>query len=549
EFYLRPPSEMADLFAWLPEAVKNTAEIARRCSFDLSRDLDYRFPDCPVPGGHTPDSYLEELCLQAAVRRYGEQALQGQERGPGFRVQGSEGGQGGALTLDPRPLTLAVRQRLDEELRLIRKHGLSGFFLIYHEILKLAREVAVDLGLSRPDTPLEEDPPGRSRGSSVCLLVGYLIGLSHIDPIKYNLSLERFLHEDLSRVPDVDLDFPRNIREGLILKVHQVWGWQHAALTGMFSTYKIKGAVRDLGKALGLPEDEVDKLAKRVEHRSARHLAEEMEALPDFADKLEAPLWRHLVELARELDGFPRYLAQHPGGMVISSRPLVDLVPVQPGAMEGRYICHWDKDSVEDASFIKIDFLALGALSQVQECQALVLERHGLKIDLSRIDYDDPAVYEMLCKGDTIGVFQVESAAQLQTIGRLRPRNLVDMAIEVALVRPGVGATGSTRSYLARRLGKEPVVYDHPLEKRALERTLGAIVFQDQVNQLAMDVAGFSGDQADQLRRTFSRRNNETLLRAYWEKFRDGAEARGVPEEAAKKIFGKFNGQYMFPES
>ncbi|MDP2662271.1 MAG: PHP domain-containing protein, partial [Dehalococcoidia bacterium] len=330
EFYLRPASEMAELFAWRPEALKNTLEITERCTFDPSHDLDYRFPDCPVPEGHTPDTYLEELCLQAAVRRYG------------------------AVT--PR-----VRERLDEELRLIWKHGLSGFFLIYHEILKLAREVAVELGLSHPDTPLEEDSPGRSRGSSVCLLVGYLIGLSHIDPLRFNLSLDRFLHEDLSRVPDVDLDFPRNIREGLILKVHQRWGWQHAALTGMFSTYKIRGAVRDMGKALGLPEDEVDKLAKRVEHRSARHLAEEMESLPDFKDKMEAPLWRHLVELARELDGFPRYLAQHPGGMVISSRPLADLVPVQPAAMEGRYICQWDKESVQDAAFIKIDFLALGA--------------------------------------------------------------------------------------------------------------------------------------------------------------------------------------------
>jgi len=518
EFYLRPISQIVELFTWCPEAVKNTMEVARRCTFDPSRDLDYRFPDCPVPEGHTPDTYLEQLCLQAAVRRYG------------------------AVT--PR-----VRERLEEELRLIRKHGLSGFFLIYHEILKLAREVAVELGFSSPDTPLEEDPPGRSRGSSVCLLVGYLIGLSHIDPLRFNLSLDRFLHEDLSRVPDVDLDFPRNIREGLILKVHQRWGWRHAALTGMFSTYRIRGAVRDLGKALGLAEDEVDKLAKRVERRSARHLAEEMEALPDFKDKMEAPLWRHLVELAAQMDGFPRYLAQHPGGMVISSRPLADLVPVQPAAMEGRYICHWDKDSVQDASFIKIDFLALGALSQVQECQTLILERDGLKIDLSRIDHDDPEVYRMLWRGDTIGVFQVESAAQLQTIGRLKPRNLVDMAIEVALVRPGVGATRSTHAYLARRAGQEPVTYDHPLEKHALERTLGAIIFQDQVNQLAMDVAGLSGDQADQLRRAFSRRNNEALLRVYWERFRDGAAARGVPEEAAKRVFGKFNGQYMFPES
>ncbi|MBI2909339.1 MAG: DNA polymerase III subunit alpha [Chloroflexi bacterium] len=518
EFFLKSTEEMSALFAELPEAVVNTALIAERCAFDLVTDLDYRFPDCPVPEGYTTDSYLEKLCLEAAARRYGE-------------------------------VTPRVRERLEEELRLVRKHRLSGFFLIYHDILKLGREVAGELGLAKPDCPLEEDPPGRSRGSSVALLIGYLIGLSHIDPLLYNLSLERFLHEDLSTVPDVDLDFARNIREGLIKRVHEKWGWQHAALTGMIDTYQIKGAIRDLGKALGISPSELDRLAKKVEHRHATGLAEEMGSLPEFKDKVEAPGWKHVVDLARELDGFPKYLAQHPGGMIISSRPLIDLVPVLPAAMEGRYICQWDKDSIDDAHFVKIDFLALGALSQIQECLQLIEERHGRRIDLSRIDFEDREVYKMMGRGDNIGIFQVESAAQLQTITRLKPQNLVDMAIEVALVRPGVGATDSTHMYLRRKLGQEPVAYDHPLEKRALERTLGAVVYQDQVNQLAIDVAGFSSAEADQLRRAFGRRNNKKLIEAYWQKFKEGAASKVVSEEIARKIFGKFNGQYMFPES
>jgi error-prone DNA polymerase len=232
----------------------------------------------------------------------------------------------------------------------------------------------------------------------------------------------------------------------------------------MIDTYLLKGTVRDLGKALGLPPDEVDHLAKKVEQYSAGDLEKEMENLPGFTRKADSPLWKDLITLAKELDGFPKYLAQHPGGMIISSRPLIDLVPVQQGAIEGRYICQWDKESIEDANFVKIDFLALGALSQIQECLQLIDERRHYRIDLSRIDFEDSEVYDMLGSGDTIGVFQVESAAQLQTITRLKPRNLVDMAIEVALVRPGVGATHSTHTYLRRRAGLEPVSYDHPLE-------------------------------------------------------------------------------------
>ena len=384
----------------------------------------------------------------------------------------------------------------------------------------------------------------------MALLAGYLIGLSHIDPLKYKLSLERFLPADtMSSVPDIDLDFPRSIREDLILRTHQKWGWDHAVLTGTIVTYLVKGAIRDLGKALGLPEEEVDQLSKQTDWGSAKHLEDQMQKSPNFKSKINAPVWRDLIRLAWELDGFPKYLGQHPGGMILSSTPLIDIVPVQRGAIEGRYVCQWDKDSIDDAGFVKIDFLALGALSQMQEAVELIKNRTGKRIDLSRIDFEDQAVYDMLCQGDTIGIFQVESAAQMQTITRLRPRNLLDMAHEVGAVRPGVGVNHGVQEYLARRSGKKPLTYDCPLEKHALERTLGVVLFQDQVNQLAIDVAGFAPSEADRLRRAFGRRHNEELIKQYHEKFLAGAVARGVGQEAADAVFKKFNGQYMFPES
>lgn len=519
EFYLRPVAEMEALFRECPAALSSTLEIAERCTLDLTEDISYVFPDYPAPEGYTTESYLEKLCYEAAVRRFGS-------------------------------VTPAVQERLDEEFRLIRKFGLAGFLLMYHEVIKLGREVMIEQGLGDPSAPLEENPPGRGRGSSVALLVGYLIGLSHIDPLQYNLSLERFLPGDvMTSVPDIDLDFPRSIREELILRTHRKWGWQHAALTGTIVTYQIKGAVRDLGKALGLPETEIDQLARQADWGSAKKLKKKMQRMPNFKDRVDAPVWRDLVSLAAELDGFPRYMGQHPGGMILSSSPLIDIVPVQRGAIEGRYVCQWDKDSIDDAGFVKIDFLALGALSQMQEAIEFIEKRTGKRVDMSRIDFEDAAVYDMLCKGDTIGIFQVESAAQMQTITRLRPRNLLDMAHEVGAVRPGVGVNHGVQEYLARRSGRKPVTYDCPLEKRALERTLGVVLFQDQVNQLAIDVAGFAPSEADRMRRAFGRKHNEALIEQYRRKFIGGAGSRGVSEETAEKVFKKFNGMYMFPES
>ena len=519
-FYLKSPSEMAALFDKAPSSLSNTLSIAERCqAFDLTKDLGYQFPDALVPDGSSQDGHLRQLCEEAATRRYGR--------------------------VDQR-----IRERLDDELDRIKSHNLSGFFLMYHEIALLGREVMIDLGLSDAETPMEENPPGRGRGSSVAMLVGYLLGLSHIDPLQFDLGLDRFLpREELPGPPDIDLDFPRNIREELIKRVHGKYGFERAALTGMIATYKLKGAVRDLGKAFGLHPDDVGKLAKQADNATASDLGRQMKQMPDYKAKLRSPLWRHLVDMAGQLDGFPKYLAQHPGGMVISSSPLTEIVPVQPGAIDDRYVMQWDKDSIDDAGFVKIDFLALGALSQMQDALKLIERRTSRRPDLSRIDFTDSEVYDLIARADTIGIFQIESAAQMQTVTRIRPQNLVDMAHEVAAVRPGVGVNDGVSEYIARRKGHRPIIYDHPLSQKALERTLGVVLFQDQVNELAIYVAGMSAVEADRLRRAFGKRNNAQLIVHYWEMFQKGAATNGIGRDLAWRIFKKINGEYMFPES
>ena len=519
EYFLKSPEEMIVLFEDCPEAITNTIRIAERCIFDITKDLDYNFPEYIPPNGYTPESYLRALCDEAAIRRYGY-------------------------------ITPEVLTRLEEEFNLINKHNLAGFLLYYYDIVQLARKVMIGLELTDPEIPLEERPPGRSRGSSVALLVGYLIGLSHIDPLQYKLSLERFLPDDLVEVAlDIDLDFPRNIREELILAIHREWGWDHAALTGMVNTYKMRGAVRDLGKVLDIPGDQIEIIAKKLPHLSADHIEQTFDGLKEFRNKTDHSGWKDLIRLAPQLDGVPRYIAQHPGGMIISSLALSGIVPIQKAGIDGRYIIQWDKDDIDAASMVKIDFLALGALSQLQDILKLIEQRTGYSIDISRIPHEDSRVYDMLALGDTVGIFQVESAAQMQTITRIKPRNLQDMAYEVACVRPGVGLHDGVRHFIRRRNGKEPVTYDHFLEHRALERTLGIILYQDQINQLAIDVGDFSPFEADQMRRALGRKNSEKLLDSYRKKFIAGAQSKGLNNKTASKIFSKFNGHYMFPEA
>ena len=515
---LKPPAEMADLFREYPEAIANTVEIAEQCDFNLADDLGYTLPDAAVPEGYTPSSYLERLCLEAAQRRYGAVSRQ-------------------------------VRERLDEEFRLIESHGLAGFLLLYREIVMLAQEIMEEKGLAHPEIPLEERPPGRGRGSSVALLVGYLTGISHVDPLRWGLTLERFISEDTSLLPDIDLDFPRALRDELIGRVHQRFGPEHAVLAGAVSTYSARGIVQDLGKALGLPKEDLKRLSRQLSRDGAR-LRDEMLALPDFRDRVDAPGWRELAELAPQLMHAPRSLGQHVGGMVLSSEPLPELVPVRAGATPGRYIMDWNKDSVADANFAKIDLLSLPALDQMEEALDLIEAKGGRRPDLGRVSPDDSSVYDMINQGKSKGVFLLQSPAQLKMAQRLQSRNLLDLAYQVALIRPGVGVQGSAVSQFVERYRHGAAwEYDHPLEKRALERGYGVIVWQEQVVQLIKDVAGMTAAQADEIRRAFAKPNNEHLIARHRVRFLEGAGKKGVPEDAAERIFAKINGQYMFPES
>ena len=531
EFHLRPLDEVVSLFSDCPDAVASTLAIAERCkAFDLTRDLGYGFPDFRGSDRAPAPRALAELCNARLQERYPPGSL--------YHAQ-------------------AVR-RLEEELKLIELHKLSGFFLVYHDLFDLAREVASDIrkGSRRA---LGNLLPGRGRGSSVSSIVCYLLGLSHIDPIANKLFLGRFLNETLASVPDIDLDFPREIREELIRRVYTRYGAEHAGLVCSFPTYRLRSAVREIGKALDLPLGEIELVAKLADGR-ADELHDEMDNLPGFRGRKDAPLWKELCQLAHEIRGLPRHVSQHPGGMIISSRPLIELVPLERAAMEDRVVCQWDKDSCDDARFIKIDFLALGMLSLVEECVELIARRSGAPPDLSRIDFEDPAIYDRICAGDTIGLFQIESRAQIQMIRRSRPRNLEDLAVEVAIVRPGPIVGGAVNPYVRRREEQrrahaagqpyEPPV-DHPLLRECLAETLGVILYQDQVLQVCQALAGFSSGQSEALRRAMSRRRSHDLIAGFWEEFRTGALARGVPEATAEKVFAQVIAfsEFGFPKS
>ena len=537
EFFLRPPDEVADIFADYPEAIATAAYISERCKdFNLAerRDLGYSFPDFSRRDGEgqaSADEVLAAHCRERFAERY-----------PPDRTE-------------PELLGRARRQ-LDEELALISRHGLAGFFLVYRDLQQMATEVAREVrgpGTVRGGAGL---PPGRGRGSSVASIVCYLVGLSHVCPVRNKLFFRRFLNEDLQAVPDIDLDFPREIREALILRVYERYGNDHAALVCSFATYHLRSAVRDLGKVLGLPPHDLDRLAKVSEGGGADTVRAELERLPELRDRARGPLWEHLIELAEQIDGLPRHVGQHVGGMIISSRPLVEVVPVQPAAMEGRFICQWDKDSCDDAGFAKIDFLALGMLSAVEACLELVWQVRGEKVDLGAIRYDDPAVYDAICRGDTVGLFQVESRAQIQMLTRTRPRNLDDLAVQVAIVRPGPIVGGAVNPYVRRRelLRRDPGYRpraDHPLLDEVLADTLGVVLFQDQVLEVAIAMGGFSPGRADRFRRALSRRRSREAIEGFRASFLAGARARGVAEADAGRIFDKlaaFSG-FGFPKS
>ena len=514
EFYLKPPAEMERLFAGLPEAIENSARIAERCrSFDLTRDLSYEFPDYDCGDGRDADEFLRDTAYALAVDRY--------------------------CNFPNRRLPENVQARLDKELALIRSSRRAGFFLRLWDILRYAHD---------------NDLPVRGRGSSVGSLVCYLLGLSGIDPIKYDLAVERFLSEDrpLSDVPDVDLDFGREARDRMFRHVFETYTTEHTAMVCTFIEYRWASAIRDVGKALGLPESQVDHIAKRMHSRFAQGLRYEMSQMPEFAHRMAFPIWQDFLTLVEQILGLPRHLSQHSGGIIIAANRMDEQAPLQRTAMDGRFICQWDKDSVADAGFIKLDFLGYPSLDQLNRGIRYVRERHGRTIDkMKDIDLADQEVYAMIQSGDVLGIVQIQSRAQIQVLLRIKVACIHDLIIQVALIRPGPIQGGAVHPYIARCLGQEEITYAHPLLEPALAETKGVFVFQEQVIQAAMAVAGFSSAKADALRRAMSRKRSREAMEQYRRDFQEGAAQNGVDAQTASTIYDKILAfaSFGFPKS
>jgi error-prone DNA polymerase len=522
---LASPEAMARRFAEHPDAVAETSRLAESLHFDLSHDLGYRYPG--AEDGEAMRT-LAELCSERMADRYAKASSEIRER---------------------------AHARVDEELRIIDSLGLPGFFLLHHDMLELAREVAVEV--RGPDMARALLPPGRGRGSSVSSIVCFLTGLSHVDPIANELLIGRFLNEELTSLPDIDLDFPRDIREKLIPRVHERYGHDRSALVAAFPTYRARGAIRELGKALGLPPGEIERVARGSEGWSARDVGSDIESTRTTSQPPLTGRWAWLARLSAEAHGLPRHLSQHSGGMIVATRPLVDCCPIVPAAMEGRQIAQWDKDSCADAGFLKIDLLGLGMLSAVERAVAMIASTRNEHVDLSRIPYDDPATYECIQEADTTGVFQIESRAQMASLRRTRPENLRDITIQVAIVRPGPIQGGAVNPYIERRqrMRVDPdykVPFEHPSLEAVLGETLGTIIFQDQVLEVSIAFAGFSIGEGEGLRRAMSRKRSEAAIMAYHERFVAGAQRKhGVAAETAERVWEMVKGfsGFGFPKA
>jgi error-prone DNA polymerase len=520
---LAAPREMAKRFAEHPAAVAETLQLAERLQFDLTKELGYCYPGSEDPAA---DAKLRGVCEVRLAERYGGSPRRGE-----------------------------AESRLEAELATIGKLGLAGFFLLHRDLLELARQVALEV--RGPESARSVLPPGRGRGSSVSSIVCYLTGLSHIDPVETELFAGRFLNDEVGAMPDIDLDFPRDIREKLIPRVHARYGAERSALVAAFPTYRPRGAVRDLGKALALPPAEIERVAKTVGFHERSGEIERDVVAAIGAERARSHGWRVLIGLTAEVMGLPRHASQHPGGMVISTQPLLDVCPVVPAAMEGRQIVQWDKDSCGDAGFLKIDLLGLGMLSAVERCVEEIDRARGERVDLSRIDFEDAETFESIRAAETTGVFQIESRAQMQMLPRTRPRTLDDLTVQVALVRPGPIQGGAVHPYIERRqrLREDPgfeIPYEHPLLEEALRDTLGTIVYQEQVIEVAMALAGFSSAEAEGLRRAMSRKRSEEAIEEHHDRFLVGAVgANEVPLDVAERVWRQIQGfsGFGFPKA
>jgi error-prone DNA polymerase len=504
EYYLKSAEAMRALFPRNPELLEASVEIASRCDVALDR-LCYRLPSFPVPAGETEFSYLYRLVQDGARERY-------------------------------HPITPRASRQLARELDLIEKLGLAGYFLIVWDIVRFCREEGILC---------------QGRGSAANSAVCYALGVTAVDPVGLDLLFERFLSEDRTEPPDIDVDIAHRDRERVIQYVYARYGRERAAMVSEVITYGARSTVRDAGKALGLSLAQVDAISKALGPWASPAGGAVEAAAAEVGLDPEGREVRLLAGLAGEMEGFPRHMSIHVGGMVISDGPLADVVPIEPAAMPGRTVIAWDKDDAAAAGLVKIDLLGLGMLTLIAEGIRLVRETSGVEIDLARLGYDDPKVYELLCKADTVGVFQVESRAQMNTLPRVQPRCFYDLVVEVALIRPGPIQGGMVHPYLRRRAGKEKVTYPHPALEPILKRTLGVPLFQEQLMKMAVAAAGFTPGEADRLRRAMGAKRSRRAIEAILVRLRDGMRANGYSEEAILSVVGQVTGfaDYGFPEA
>ncbi|MHB8631237.1 MAG: DNA polymerase III subunit alpha, partial [Candidatus Limnocylindria bacterium] len=500
ERWLKSEDRLRERLGHHPAAFANARAIADRCECDLGFGYQ-RLPGFTVPDGYTPFSFLYALCQDGARAKYGG-------------------------------MTPAVSKQLAHELDVIHRCGLAEFFLINWDIVRFCNERRI---------------PAQGRGSAADSIVAYVLDITKVDPIAHDLLFERFLAEDSRTMPDIDLDIATNDREEVIQYVYRKYGDRYAAMVCNVVTYRARSASREVAKALGFRPEVIDRMARsidtpRFDSHDARMVLEPPSHPPALTHVLNDeerrrwPLFRKIVE---EIADFPRHLSIHNGGMLITALPLVDTVPIERATMPGRNVVQLDKRDVEDLGLIKMDLLGLRTLSLIKDAVAMIDELHGVRLDLGTLPLDDPAVYDLICEIDTIGLFQVESRAQAQALPRVRPRTFADIVVEVAIIRPGPLQGNMVNPYIHRRQGREPVSYAHPLLEPILKETLGVILFQEQILRVAMAVAGFTAAEADRLRRAMSRARSSADMEALRTPFVRGALARGVDEVVANTIFGQ----------
>ncbi|KWN65902.1 error-prone DNA polymerase [Burkholderia stagnalis] len=501
ERHLRSRLRLANLYP--AGALEETVRVARRCTFSLD-DLKYEYPDEVVPAGYDPATYLRDQTYIGARRRF------------------------------PGGIPVDVQAQIEHELQLIADLNYEAYFLTVYDIVQFARGQGILC---------------QGRGSAANSAVCYCLGVTEVDPSRQSMLFERFISKERNEPPDIDVDFEHQRREEVMQYIYRKYGRNRAALTAAVTTYRPRSALREAGKALGVDLAIVDRVAK-----SHRWFDSREDLLQRFAEAgldPAAPLNQQWAKYAAQLLGYPRHLSQHSGGFVISRGKLTRLVPVENAAMENRTIIQWDKDDIEALGILKIDVLALGMLSMVRRALDMISEKRGETFELQDIPPEDKATYDMLCDGDSMGVFQVESRAQMSMLPRLRPQCFYDLVIEVAIVRPGPVQGGMVHPFLRRRQGLEPVTYPSPDVETALKRTLGVPIFQEQVMQVAMLAAGFSAGEADQLRRAMAAWKRKGGLEPYHERLVSGMLARGYDREFAEAIFAQIKGfgEYGFPES